>query len=151
MSEYKIYLAGPISGITYDEGEGWRDVISMNLPEHIKVLSPLRGHDFLKDYGIICGASKNNHPLVTDSAIVSRDRRDIMLCDAVIMNLLDTTSISIGTMIEVGWIDAYRKPLILVMANTGNIHEHSMLRAIASYRVDDIYEAIKIAKIMLTP
>ena len=36
-------------------------------------------------------------------------------CDVVLMYLIGAKKVSIGTMIEAGWADAYRKPVVLVL------------------------------------
>jgi hypothetical protein len=40
--DFLVYLAGPISGMTYDEAQAWRAYASQNLPQEIRAISPLR-------------------------------------------------------------------------------------------------------------
>lgn len=53
-------------------------------------------------------------------------------------------------MIEIGWIDILRKPLIVVMKQ-GNIHDHGMIHEIAAYTVPTIEEAVDLAVKILIP
>ena len=44
-----IYLAGPISGLSYGESTDWRQYVMDNLHEDVEGLSPLRAKDYLKE------------------------------------------------------------------------------------------------------
>lgn len=149
----RVYLAGPISGLNYEGCTDWREYIKLELDiEGIEVFSPMRGKEFLKNTGPISAITNpTNNSMRTDAAITTRDRNDVKKADVIIMNLLDAKIVSIGTMIEAGWADAFGVPVILIIEKEGNIHEHTILRRIAGYRVDTIDEAIKIAEIMLLP
>lgn len=146
----KIYLAGPINGLTYDGAQGWRDYFSTRLDRRIKCYSPLRGKDFLRQYGTL-EDSYTVSPLSTDQGITTRDRNDCMGADLVVFNLLGATRITIGTMIELGWADAMRRPAILVMEPQGNPHDHPMVRQTTHFRVDNLKDAITIAEAVLLP
>lgn len=67
------------------------------------------------------------------------------------MNLLGAKRVSIGTTVELGWADAWRKPLILVMEKSGNIHGHIFYQGIPTYRVDNLDSGIACAKYLLLP
>ena len=138
---FLVYLAGPIRGLTYDQSCDWREYTIKKLPEYVKALSPMRGKEFLKDVGKITGAYAN--PLSTESGITCRDRFDVKRSDVVLMNLLGATQISIGSMIEVGWADAYRKPLIIAMEKD-NIHSHPIVNGVAGFVVPNLDEAISV-------
>lgn len=145
----KIYLAGPISGLTYDGAQSWRDYfVSQFDPKEVNVASPLRGKDYLKMRGPLEG-SYAEFPLSSDMGITTRDRYDCMGSDLVIFNMLGAERISIGTMIELGWADAARNPGILIMEKEGNTHDHPMVRQTAQFRVDNLKDAISIAHIIL--
>lgn len=148
---HRVYLAGPITGLTYDDGVDWRQYACRRLYDHygLCALSPLRSKQYLRPLGVL---EENNcaiHPLSTDQGIVARDRFDVMTCDAVLMHLLGASRVSIGTMIEVGWADAWRKPIVLVMEDADSIHEHGMLRNIAGFRVSDLDAGIDLIATLL--
>lgn len=146
----KIYLAGPISGLTYDGAQEWRDIFRKEVDPRIEAFSPLRGKDYLAMRGPLEG-SYAEFPLSTDQGITARDRYDCMGSDLVVFNLLGATRVSIGTMIEFGWCDAARNPAILIMEKEGNVHDYPMIRQIAQFRVDNLRDAINIANIILLP
>lgn len=143
----KIYLAGQISGLSYDGTVEWRDEAAFELGTNFLCLSPMRAKDFLEKTGVEIEEGMFTNPienaLTSPKGIVARDHNDVMTCDAVLMYLLNPTKVSIGTMIEIGWAHAYRKPIILVM-DRGNIHDHSMVTEIASFIVPDLESGIKI-------
>jgi nucleoside 2-deoxyribosyltransferase len=146
---FKVYLAGPISGLTFDEGQSWREEFIQKIDPSINCYSPLRGKQYLSTHGKLEG-SYNEFPLSTDKGITARDRFDCMGSDLVVFNLLGATNrVSIGTMIELGWADASRKPAILIMEKEGNVHEHPMVNMTTHFRVDNIEDAIKMTEIIL--
>ena len=65
-------------------------------------------------------------------------------------NLLGLEKITIGTMVEYGWADAYRKPVITVIEKTGNIHEHYFVRELTAFRVETLEKGLSVAKAILT-
>jgi nucleoside 2-deoxyribosyltransferase len=145
----KIYLAGPISGLTYDDAQDWRNKFSAAIDYRIECFSPLRGKDYLTKQGKLEG-SYDEFPLFTDQGITTRDRYDCMGADLVVFYMLGATErVSIGTMIELGWADAMRRPAILIMEKEGNVHDHSMVRQTTHFRVDNMNDAVRIAEIIL--
>ena len=140
-----VYLSGPITGCTYEGCVDWREAIAAKLKAHgIAGMSPMRGKDYLKDAGVIDDATASifTQAIGRDPAIVARDRYDTTKSDFMLVNLLGATRVSIGTMIELGWADAARVPVVLVMEPTGNIHEHGFVRQLSSYRVETIDAAV---------
>jgi nucleoside 2-deoxyribosyltransferase len=144
----KIYLAGAISGLTYEEAQDWRTDFAESIDPRIECFSPLRGKEYLTMRGPLEG-SYDEFPLSTDRGITVRDRNDCMGADLVVFNMLGAKRVSIGTMVEFGWADAARVPSVLIMEKTGNVHEYPMVREIASFRVDNVADAIAIAEVVL--
>jgi len=66
-----------------------------------------------------------------------------------LVNLLKAKKISIGTMVEYGWADSYRKPIITEMEKEGNVHDHGFVKELSGYIVEDLDSGIKIAKAIL--
>ena len=148
MYQFKVYLAGPISGLTFDGAQEWRNEFTRRVDRRIKAYSPLRGKDYLADLGVL-EQSYAGFPLSTDQGLTTRDRYDCMGSDLVVFYLLGAQRISIGTMIEMGWCDAARKPSILVIEKEGNPHDHPMVRQTVPFRVDNLDDALKVAEIIL--
>jgi len=81
-------------------------------------------------------------------SIAARDRFDVMRCDLLIVNLLEKKAVSIGSVGEIFWADAYRKPVIMVREKN-NIHTHAMLDALVGWLVEGLDEAISTARTLL--
>lgn len=143
-----VYLAGPISGLTYDGAQSWRDAVKDALAPRIHAYSPLRAKQHLRAHGVL-EQSYETSPLSTDRGINTRDHHDCMTCDLIFCYLLGAPRISVGTVMEVAWAFAYRKPLVLVMEPTGNLHDHPMLRECVGFRTNDLDEAIQITRSIL--
>lgn len=174
----KVYLAGPITGASWNKSEDWRDEIK-NLANttytqvspgdswerpfaDVKFYSPLRGKDYLKNEKEISD-SYSQFKFSTPHAIMIRDHHDVQTCDVVIANLTGADRVSIGTVMEIAWAYAYRKPVICIMEPaekqvTGfepsvgkNIHEHSMLNEAIYYRAESVEEALMALSHILNP
>ena len=149
MHTYKTYLAGPITGLSFNGANDWREEVISSLPPHIIALSPLRGKEYLAQETSLKD-SYDMHVLSTAKAIVTRDRFDATRCDVLFVNLLGAKIVSIGTVMEIAWADAHRIPIILIMEK-GNIHTHGMLMEVSNYIVETLTEGIFILKSILTP
>lgn len=77
---------------------------------------------------------------------VTRDRFDVRTADALLINLLGAPRVSIGTMVELGWADAYRIPVVTVMDPDDklNPHAHDFVRILSGTVVDTLDKAIDI-------
>lgn len=148
MRKRAIFLAGPLSGVPYKEALEWRKHVESRLPDHITAFSALRGKVYLENEHSLRDAYPE-HPLSTAQGTISRDRYDVSRCDALLVNLLGTGKVSIGTIMEMAWADARRIPIILAM-ESGNIHDHAFVRQVAGFITDDLDKAIGIAVDVVT-
>ena len=143
----KVYLAGSITGLSYNSAVDWRQEVKSKLEKMgMQGLSPMRGKDYLLERTSITQAY--DKVLTTQKAIVTRDRNDVYTCDAILMNLLGAERVSIGTMIELAWADAWRKPVVLVM-ESGNLHDHAMVRELAGFIVSSLDEGVAVLGALL--
>jgi nucleoside 2-deoxyribosyltransferase len=144
----KVYLAGPIQGMDYLDVVRWRNEISDELlKDDIIALSPFRGKSHLKGKKI---KGYDDHVISCERGLTTRDRYDVMKnCDLFLANFLGATQISTGTMIEYGWADASRKPIITVIEKKGNVHDHAILRELTGFRVESLDEGIEVIKSIL--
>jgi len=151
MNKPLVYLAGPIKFLTYDEASEWREQARDLFEAYgILVLSPMRGKEYLKSVGVIDG----DYPqaLSTQAAITARDRFDVQRCDLVLFNFLGASVPSVGTCIEVGWADAFRKPAVMCLEeNTDNPHDHPMVRQVCGWRATSLDAAVDLAARILLP
>jgi len=156
MTNYLIYLAGPIAGLNFKESTDWRQYVIDNLDPVIEGLSPLRKKPYLKDQDNLTGTYEN-WPLSTQRGIYARDRFDCHRADVVLVNLLDLAaddtgkqSVSIGTVMEIAWAAQNNTPVVLIMGE-GNIHDHPMIREACPFIVNDLDEAIGLVHALLVP
>lgn len=147
---FSVYLAGPITGLTFDGASDWRDVAKAELARvGVKGFSPLRAKEYLRSEGVLtadCAGYGDLNCLSSPRGIMTRDRWDATRCDAVLVNLLGAQRVSIGTVMEIAWADAKRKPLIVVMEPTGNVHDHAMITEAIGFRVTSLNEGINVVK-----
>lgn len=152
MTRPLVYLSGPITGLSFAAGTDWREHARRRLDDFgITGLSPLRGKDYLSGRGEIFDRMAAEEAASQDAALVARDRFDTTRADFMLCNLLDAKQVSIGTMVELGWADAARVPVVLVMEPLGNIHEHAFVRQLAGYRVKRLDDAIDLIVAALAP
>ena len=152
-----VYLAGPITGLTYDEGADWREVVIAALGHSgIDAFSPLRSKEFLRAIGKLDNAGQPDsaylglNPLSEPKGITTRDRFDTMGRDMVFANFLGAERVSIGTCIELGWADAARVPIVAAMEED-NVHRHAMVNEVCGFIVPSVEEAIAVIKAVLRP
>lgn len=150
-----VYLAGPISGLSYGGCTDWREFASNNLQKvGIVGFSPMRAKDYLAGLKTISSTGEDYaHMSVmsTSRGVITRDRYDSQHCDLVLVNLLGAERVSIGTMIELGWADSVRTPIVCAIEPKGNIHEHMMVSELIGYRVPTLEEALDVCRAILLP
>jgi len=121
-----IYLAGPITGLTFDDADEWRIQARTELAKHgIDGLSPLRGKSYLRMLGELspeCVKEGSAGILSTPRAIMTRDFYDATTCDVLLVNLLGATHISTGTVMELAWAYQKRTPTVVIMEPASGLH-----------------------------
>ncbi len=146
----KVYLCGPITGLTYDQAVKYRsDVVIRFKDFNIEALSPMRGKDAYVNKTEVFKSGGYTDVMKNDKAIVNRDRNDVMNCDLLFADLRGAAKASIGSMVEYGWADAFRKPIVTLMEKEGNPHEHAFVNQMSTYVTDDFDEAFALALYLL--
>ena len=144
MSKPLVYLAGPITGTSYGECTDWRQFVQDRLSNKgIIGLSPMRHKDYLLQETAM-GDTYEEQVMSSQRGIFGRDFWDATRCDALFVNLLGADRVSIGTVMEISWAWSARNPVVLVMENEGNPHEHAMLREACYFRVPTVEEGIDV-------
>lgn len=153
----KVYLAGPITGLTVDGAMTWRKYARRALADvGITAYSPLRLQEMMLrsfgklDAGGLGSDYVDTHPLLSAAGMTTRDRHDVRTSDAVLVNLLGAERASIGTAMEVAWADAYRVPTVVVLED-GSVHDHALLRQVAGYVTHDLDTGLECIKGILLP
>lgn len=147
--KYIAYLAGPITGCSYDGAVDWRDEAKKRLATvGIAGMSPMRGKDYLLQETSI-GDAYDDYVLSCQRGIMSRDFNDCKRADVLIVNFVGAERASIGTAMEIAWAFQNQTPVIAVMEERGNIHDHAMIREAINYRVTTLEEAYQVADVVL--
>ncbi len=137
-----VYLAGPMTGMPVEQVIGWRQEARRKLSEAgFTVLDPSRGLMFLKPEETVKDAyedetTENKH------VVFERDKFDSTRADILVVNLLNSKRISIGTMMEVAWANLSGRFVVVVMEKEGNPHMHAFVREAASIRFQNTEDAI---------
>lgn len=147
MKKY-IYMAGSITGLTFDGCQDWRtDVASKLDSDSVECLTPLRGKSYLKEHGKLKAEGFEN-PISSNKGITRRDMFDTHRATCLFVNLLGATRVSIGTCMEIAWAYRAHIPTIVVM-EPGNLHQHAMVIEASTYIVPTIEEAVALARFLL--
>lgn len=166
-TEPLVYLSGPITGCTYKGCTDWREYAARALASvSIQAISPMRAKDYLErlENPIISGHGREYAHMgifSTPQAVVTRDRFDTQRADIVLMNLLGADRVSIGTMVELGWADAARVPVVGIIEPPpdgkdrhsvlyeGNIHDHMFVNQLIGFRVATLDEGLHVVRATL--
>ena len=148
MSKKALFLAGPLTGVSYSDALDWRKYVESKLPADGIAFSALRGKRHVTKECVLKDAYPE-HLLSTPQGTITRDRYDVSRCDALFVNFLNSDEVSIGTIMEMAWADAWRIPIILAM-EARNIHDHAFVRQVAGFITADLDEAIQTAVDVVT-
>lgn len=145
MTYRTVYLAGPILGCTDAEANDWRIDVAAKLKEHrIIGISPLRCEPLV---GERYGLQYNDERFGTPRAIASKNLFDVMNCDMTLAYLPRPTEPgrypSIGTIGEVHWAFAFRKPAIVV-TDDPLLAEHPVLNACCAWKLPTLDDAVDV-------
>lgn len=129
----KIYLSGPITGASCEEIADWRMQAAAMLPAGVDVYDPASS-----PYDAELASDAPETPsaelarLMHGRLVVDRNKHIIQSSDVVLANFLRSDRASIGSIGELFWANAFRIPIVIVREQSGNVHDHAMLNAIAS-------------------
>lgn len=145
----KVYLAGPITGLSYKECNSWRDYTAKALNRcGIETLTPMRGKEYLSHYRKLKSQYLGVHPLSTAHGITSRDSWDCRRSDLILVNLMGAKAVSIGTVLEIAWGQSAGVYVMTVMEKD-NIHRHAMLEQTSSIVMESLDEALDLIPVIL--
>jgi nucleoside 2-deoxyribosyltransferase len=146
----RVYLAGPIKGLSFGDATDWRGAVARWLAPEIAAYSPMRSKDHL-DTGERLGDFYDNDILANPRAIVARDHNDCRNADLVIAYLSGAEAVSVGTMFELAWCHAYRVPLVVVDDGSTGTHRHPFVHEAADWFVMNLEQAVYVARSVLLP
>jgi nucleoside 2-deoxyribosyltransferase len=110
-------------------------------------LDPMRGKDYLaKEQSI---GNDYDSPLSCSRGIMTRDHWDCTRCDILLVNFLGSARVSIGTCMEIAWAYDNQIPIICVIEESGNPHDHAMIREAIGFRVATLDQGLMLARAIL--
>lgn len=149
MTKQKLYLAGPVSGLSYIDSIEWREKVKIDLEATGKYtcVSPMRGKEYLSHIADFAPVGKPND-LNYNHYVFQRDHYDVHRADVVLANLEGAKRVSIFTMMEMAW--AYQNnTFVLTVMEPGNIHEHLCTYHVSSAVVSKLDDAVNYLKHVL--
>lgn len=148
----QVYLAGPITGLSFQGCTDWRNYAIERLSEFgVQGLSPMRAKEYLAQLETISGHGREYQHLgvfATSRGVMTRDFWDCTRCDIVLVNLLGAKAPSLGTVMEIAWAFQARIPVVCAIEKEGNPHEHMMIHEAIGFRVESLDEALNVALAM---
>lgn len=143
----RVYLAGPIRGLSYKDCTDWREYYAEKVREmgHVP-LSPMRGKEFLSRVRKIKGEYPD-HPMSSGRGIYGRDCFDVRHCEVTLARLLDAEEASIGTCMEIQRAHDHGRYALVVMEKN-NVHRHPFIEQAASLVVETDEEALEVLEIL---
>lgn len=158
----KVYLAGPISGLSYEGAVDWREYaeerLSDTLGPFVDPRSPMRMKEHLKHVEEFRPTGYDTEEIMDSRAVVARDIFDVRTADVILMNLAHVERVSVGTMIELGAAAALNKLVVTVMpyeerterpagrgvTSSPNPHDHLFVYELSGIVVPDLDAAIEV-------
>ena len=149
---YRVYLSGPITGLSYNDAVSWTDIAKerLMLDYGINGYRPLRGKKVvLSEHGILDAKGYIHNPISSPKGIYGRDMNDVYTSDALLVNVLGAKIASQGTIAEItaAWI--WRKPIVLVIEDEDNVMDHIFVTEPATYRVNNLEDAYHLINLLL--
>jgi hypothetical protein len=150
MRDHIVYLSGPISGCSSAQATEWRRYVAQRLSPRLTVFDPTQdAADFSVPSELHLNVGARLQNLAHGKEVLERNRMYILGCDVVLANFLGAKKISIGSIGEIFWADAFRKPVIVVREAQQNLHDHGLVNAIATCTFEELDPAIdKINKML---
>ena len=145
-----VYLAGPISRMSYDECTEWREYAKKALEDvGIVAKSPMRAKTHLSGQDDLT-AMIEDHSFYNNNTIVSFDFFDVQNSDVILAYFKGAQVVSIGSLFEIAWCYPNRKPVVYVPDEKG-LHIHPFVLAACPFIVEDLDTAIEVVKRLLLP
>jgi nucleoside 2-deoxyribosyltransferase len=155
----KVYLSGPITGLTYEDARyGWRQAVADAIENgRTTILSPMRHEGHLAEMKTAMSEEAlrkfqqtNNHFFSQPKMIVAKDLLDIDESTIVFVNFLGAKVVSKGTIGEIGYAYAKGKTIITVMEQEGNPNDGPFTREMSDTVLDNLGDAILVVKSLLS-
>lgn len=139
-----VYLAGPVTDCTEGEAKDWREVVRERLHVYgIRSISPVRCEPARGERYTL---SNQDPRFGTARAIASKNFADVQMCDMALCYMPQSMMkrrLSLGTLVELAWAHALRKPTILV-SEYPLLMDHPVVQACANWPLSTLDEACEV-------
>lgn len=140
----KVYLAGPVAGLTYDEAMAWRREAAKKLADYgLEAVFPMENEKALKDAGPLPAGGVEGVPGCSAAEIFESDMEALRQCDYLLCNLLGAKRPSLGSAWELGYAYNRADMVSYAVVAPGSIHDHVFITQGADYVFTDLDEAIR--------
>jgi nucleoside 2-deoxyribosyltransferase len=136
----RIYCAGPMAGLTFEEANAWREEARLNLTDAFELVSPCRNKESLSGHGPLTKLGYDDHFMCAEQTVFYRDTHDVCTCDGVLVNFSGVSTVSIGTNFELGMAWALKLPIVSIMPEN-SVYDHIFIRQSSTFMTDDPMEA----------
>lgn len=145
-----IYLAGPMSGLTWRQALSWRRECEAELSKDWRLINPVRAQvpEERMDDTIPSTTQLDTEKVdlwVTATGVTSQDEFYIDQSDWILANFLQATHVTIGSVWELGYGWGTRKKILSVI-EPGSIHDHAFIRRRSHVFTPSLDEAIQFFK-----
>ena len=129
----QVYLTGAITGRSEGEISDWRSSLRDRC-QGIDFVDPtLDGYDAVEAFQQRESAQQALERLAHGRFVVERNKLLIKAADLVVANFMGSRDrASIGGVGEVFLAHALGKPIVIIREQSGNVHDHAMLNAMAT-------------------
>jgi nucleoside 2-deoxyribosyltransferase len=140
----KIYLAGSISGLSYDEVvDSYKEKAIVLGNYGYDILCPMTGKTYLRNEVQFRASGYENFPVSTNHAIFERDKWMVQQCDIILADLSRSGErVSIGTMMELAWGSLLGKHTVVILPKD-NVHRHAFVLEAADIVFETYLEAFE--------
>jgi nucleoside 2-deoxyribosyltransferase len=142
-----LYLAGPMSGLTWRQALEWRKQATDVLHTQWRIINPVRHQVPTErlDEIIPCSTQHNNKHValhLTATGIASQDEFYIDQSDWIFCNFLDAVKPTFGSVWELGYAWGRRKHILSVI-EPGSMHDHPFIRRRSHVFTPSLEDAIQ--------
>lgn len=141
-----LYLAGPMSGLTWRQALEWRKQATDILHTHWRIINPVRHQVSVEqlDEIIPCGVQDDSHTALhlCATGLCAQDEFYIDQSDWLLCNYLDAVRPSFGTVWEQGYAWGRNKHILSVI-EPGSLHDHPFVRRRSHVFTPNLDDAIQ--------
>ena len=124
--QFSVYCARPLTGCKYEEIVGYYNRVGSRLNSAgMRVLTPMCAKGCISDGSKVKGQGYKQ-PTSTNHAIKERDKWMVQNSNVIFVNLIGTTRVSIGSVMELAWADLLGVHAVVVL-DEQNIHQHAFV------------------------